>query len=88
MYTTFPMSTNLKRYIIIDNQILGGTPVIAGTRIPVERIAALVRQGYTTDTLKEEYPHVEATKIQYIISSLMKVGLDEFEKIQKVQATP
>ena len=79
------MSTNLKNYIVIDSQILGGTPVISGTRIPVERIKELVKQGYTTESLKEEYPHVGFKKIQYIISSLMEAGLDEFEKTHKVQ---
>ena len=81
------MSSNLNKYIVIDNQILGGTPVIAGTRIPIERIASLVKQGYNSDTLKDEYPHVGVKKIQYIISTLMSVGLDEFEKKQKVQIT-
>lgn len=80
------MSTKLKKYIVIDSEILGGTPVIAGTRIPVERIKELVLQGYTSKTLKEEYPHVGVKKIQYIISSLMEVGLDAFQKTHKVQA--
>ncbi len=69
----------------MDPEILGGSPVITGTRIPIERIYHLVRQGYTTKTLKEEYPHVEAKKIQYIISYLMEAGLDVFEKTYKMQ---
>jgi len=77
--------TDLNKYIVIDTQILGGTPVIAGTRIPIERIANLVKQGYDTDTLKEEFPYVGARKMQYIISSLMSVGLNEYEKTQKIQ---
>lgn len=79
------MTTNLKKYIVIDKEILGGTPVVAGTRIPVKRISALVRQGYNADTLKEEYPHVATKKLQYIISFLMDFGLDEFEKTKKTQ---
>lgn len=79
------MSTKLKKYIVIDPKILGGTPVVSGTRIPIERIKELVKQGYTPETLKEEYPQVGLKKVQYIISSLMEVGLDEFEKTRKVQ---
>ncbi len=70
----------LHKYISRDPQILGGTPVIAGTRIPVERVYHLIRHGYTTETLKKEYPHVAPKKIQHIISYLMQAGLDAFEK--------
>lgn len=80
------MISNLTKYIIIDPEILGGTPVISGTRIPVERVQALVRQGYTPTTLKREYPQVGLKKIQAIISSLMEIGLDDFKKTYKVQA--
>ena len=81
------MSTKLKKYIVIDPQILGGTPVIAGTRIPIERVKELVRQGYTPATLKKEYPQVEMKKIQEIISNLMEAGLDVFKAKYKVQAS-
>ncbi len=80
------MSTKLTKNIIIDPEILGGTPVIAGTRIPIERVKELVRQGYTPDTLKKEYPQVGIKKIQDIISSLMEIGLDDFKKTYKTQA--
>ena len=78
------MPKALKKYVNIDPEILGGTPVISGTRIPIERIYHLVRQGYTTQTLKSEYPHVDSKKIQYVISYLMEAGLDAFTKAHKV----
>jgi len=76
-----------RRYIDIDPNILGGAPVITGTRIPIERIYHLVRQGYSTQTLKKEYPWVEAQKIQAVIAYLMKAGLDAFEKTHKISAS-
>lgn len=79
------MSTKLKKYITIDSEILGGTPVISGTRIPIERVQALVRQGYTPALLKKEYPQVDMKKIQYIISDLMEAGLDVFKENYKIQ---
>ena len=81
------MPKTLKKYIVIDPDILGGTPVIAGTRIPIERVYHLVRQGYTTKTLREEYPYVEPRKIQYIISYLMETGLDAFKKTHQMQTS-
>ena len=82
------MTVLLKNNIIIDPEILGGAPVVAGTRIPVERIKELVKQGYTTEDLKSEYPQVAPKKIQLLISLLMEEGLNAFTKIpQKVQTT-
>jgi uncharacterized protein (DUF433 family) len=79
------MNSKLTKNIVIDPDILGGTPVIAGTRIPVERVKELVRQGYTPDSLKKEYPQVSMKKIQEIIASLMEIGLDDFKKAYKAQ---
>lgn len=81
------MPKALKKYISINNKILGGTPVITGTRIPVERIYHLIKQGYSVETLQEDYPWVDKKKLQYAIAYLVKAGLDEFEKTQKVQTS-
>src|SRR5258705_12665141 len=86
-YTVSIMTKRLQKYISMTPDILGGAPVITGTRIPIERIYHLVRQGYSTDTLKKEYPQVDSKKIQFIISYLMQTGLDAFQKAQKVQTT-
>ena len=37
-------------------KILGGQPVIKGTRIPVTRIVALHIQGYKIKDFKKNYP--------------------------------
>lgn len=80
------MLRSLTKDITIDPNILGGAPVVTGTRIPVERIKELVKQGYTSETLKTEYPQVHPKKIQRIISSLMEIGLDDFTKTHKVSS--
>ena len=77
------MPKALRKYIVINPKILGGTPVITGTRIPVERVYYLVRRGYTPQTLREEYPQVNPRTIQYLMSYLMEAGLDAFKEIQK-----
>ena len=77
----------LKRYISIDPLILGGTPVISGTRIPVERVYQLVKQGYSTQTLENTYPHVSPQKIQNVIAHLMQAGLDDYTNTYRTQAS-
>lgn len=42
--------------------VLGGMPVIKGTRIPVARVVALHIQGYKIKDLKKEYPYLRLTK--------------------------
>ena len=48
------------RHITSDLEILGGTPVIAGTRIPVYAILGRLQGGDTLDDLADDYPHVPA----------------------------
>ncbi|OGY27831.1 MAG: hypothetical protein A2Z42_02880 [Candidatus Woykebacteria bacterium RBG_19FT_COMBO_43_10] len=43
-------------------KVLGGQPVIKGTRIPIARIISLNIQGATLDELKKEYPYLNITK--------------------------
>lgn len=42
--------------------VLGGMPVIKGTRIPVERVLALFIQGYKIKDFKRDYPYLTITK--------------------------
>ena len=43
-------------------EILGGQPVITGTRIPVARIMALYAQGYKLTDFKRDYPYLKLSK--------------------------
>jgi uncharacterized protein (DUF433 family) len=40
-------------------EILGGKPVIKGTRIPVELVLELVQAGCSVDEILKEYPHLK-----------------------------
>ncbi len=43
-------------------KVLGGQPVIKGTRIPVARIVALHIQGYKIKDFKKDYPYLILSK--------------------------
>jgi len=49
----------MKKYIISDHDILGGTPVIKGTRVPIGRVLFLLKDGYTLEAIQEDYPHID-----------------------------
>lgn len=42
--------------------ILGGMPVLKGTRIPIARVVALYVQGYKIKDFKRDYPYLKITK--------------------------
>lgn len=46
------------RYITSDEDILGGTPVIAGTRLTVYAILGRLQDGDSVDDLVEDYPEI------------------------------
>lgn len=61
----------LMRDIIETNKkILGGQPIIKGTRIPVARVLALVGMNYTLTEIKEELPDLEHLEKQDIMAIL------------------
>lgn len=41
-------------------KIMGGQPVIKGTRIPVARVLSLFIQGYNLSKIKKELPDLES----------------------------
>ena len=47
-----------QQYIISDQQILLGKPIIKGTRISVELILELLAAGWTEQQVLESYPNI------------------------------
>lgn len=46
-----------------DPEIMGGTPVFRGTRIPVDLIADMVVQGVSPEEILEGYPTLDKERI-------------------------
>lgn len=49
---------NLLQRITIDPAIMGGKPVIKGTRIPVDLLLRSLAQGATFEDILDDYPHL------------------------------
>ncbi len=52
------MSKALKSRVIIRPDILGGKPIIRGTRISVEFVLSLLSSGMSLEEILDEYPHL------------------------------
>lgn len=50
--------------IIVDPNIMLGKPVIKGTRITVEHILKLLKQGLNVKEILEDYPHLKKADIE------------------------
>jgi len=53
---------NMPQIIETNPKILGGQPVIKGTRIPVARVVSLYIQGYKVSDFKKDYPYLKLSK--------------------------
>ena len=68
-------------YIIESNpEILGGKPIIKGTRIPVALIYELIGLNFSIAKIQEEYPHLD----RKILLKLLEIGKEASENLSKV----
>jgi len=59
------------KYISSTPNIMGGAPVIAGTRIPIEVILYYLKDGYTLDELQEMYNWVDRQTLEGAIDEVI-----------------
>jgi uncharacterized protein (DUF433 family) len=50
-------------YIVTDDQILGGEPIIVGTRTPERAIIELYRQGIAAEAITSHLPHLTLAQV-------------------------
>jgi uncharacterized protein (DUF433 family) len=50
-------------YIASDSEILGGEPIVAGTRTPVRAIVELWRLGVTPEEIPTRLPHLTLAQV-------------------------
>lgn len=58
MVTMTPVKAVYQDRIMVDPEILGGKPVVKGTRIPVELVLKRLAQDLNLTTLLEAYPRL------------------------------
>jgi uncharacterized protein (DUF433 family) len=53
-----------RRLVNVDPEIMGGSPVFRGTRVPVHSVAMMLEKGDTVEGLLEGYPSLTAEMIR------------------------
>ncbi len=57
----------MKQRIIVDPHILGGKPVISGTRIPVDLVLEKLAHSVDLNGLLHDYPRLTKADIQAVL---------------------
>ncbi|MBS1704106.1 MAG: DUF433 domain-containing protein [Armatimonadetes bacterium] len=65
----------MEQLVIRDPEILGGTPVFAGTRVPVKNLFDYLVAGDTIDDFVDDFPTVEHEKVIEFLK-LLETGFD------------
>jgi len=68
---------NVEDRIAISPKIMGGKPVIKGTRIPVYFILELIASEWTIDDILREYPHLTREDVLAAVRYAAKVLREE-----------
>jgi len=53
--------------VISDPSVMGGKPVVRGTRIPAEMIVAYLRAGRSSEEIFESYPSLPTDGIDAVV---------------------
>ena len=66
--------------IVVNPKILGGKPIIKGTRIPIYIILRMLRDGASFNEILNEYPRLTIEDIQAVLDysiHLIDLGCEE-----------
>jgi uncharacterized protein (DUF433 family) len=63
--------------IAADPKVMGGKPVVKGTRITVEQVLKMLAQGLTNEEILKDYPHLSKDDIAAVLLYAAKVAGEE-----------
>lgn len=64
------------RVIRRSPEVLGGTPVFSGTRVPVQALIDYLEEGRSLDEFLEDFPTVTREQATEVLEDLKKALLD------------
>jgi len=54
--------------VVVNQRILGGTPVLSGTRIPADNVLAEIREGSSRFEIFRHYPTLPLDGIEVVLA--------------------
>jgi uncharacterized protein (DUF433 family) len=74
----------MTKYITSDPNIMGGSPVIRGTRVPIEVILFRLKEGYSVEELHKHYPWVDSKTFAGAIDEIIQLVKTTYSHAEKV----
>jgi uncharacterized protein (DUF433 family) len=75
-------------YIVSDERILVGKPIVKGTRLSVEFVLELLAGGWDRDALAESYPQLTEERVRAVLAYAAATFRDERFYLLPPVATP
>ena len=63
--------------IVVNPKIMGGKPIVLGTRITVEQVLKLLAQGLSVKDILKDYPHLTEDDVSAVLLYSAKVAGEE-----------
>lgn len=63
--------------VTINPNVLGGTPVFTGTRVPVESLFDYLKRGRTIDYFLEQFPTVQREQVERLLDDAKEKTLPQ-----------
>jgi uncharacterized protein (DUF433 family) len=63
--------------VSINRNVLGGTPVFTGTRVPIESLFDYLKRGRSIDYFLEQFPTVQRGQIEALLEVAKTKALSE-----------
>ena len=65
----------MSNVIQVDPEVMGGTPVFQGTRVPVQTLFDYIEGEETIDEFLEDFPSVKKDQVIQLLEELKKQAL-------------
>jgi uncharacterized protein (DUF433 family) len=80
---TLPVILTPHPHVRVDKNVLGGSPYVAGSRVPVRRLWAFYRNGTSVERILKRYPQLGPAKV----FDALAFALDNQEVVEADLAT-
>jgi uncharacterized protein (DUF433 family) len=71
------MQLQEQNLIVRDKDILGGVPVFAGTRVPVQTLLDYLEGGHPMDEFLDHFPTVKREQAQQVLALFKRALLEQ-----------
>ncbi len=61
------------KVINVDKEILGGTPIFWGTRVPIKNLFDYLEEGETLEEFLEDFPSVTREQVELVLGLAQKL---------------